>query len=266
MILNHAIFAATIEAAKAKAEDRTEILRAIDRAVIEIQKAKYWAFNGDMLRIQSTTPSTIYKIDDAHDCPALSKVCQHCIARLLLIRYTERLAPTSEVIEVDARAATIACIEAAWEGKGYTVGRALFRRFGVNQLSMLSDRTLNQITDAIKQERNHTMSEATSPQITTAPASTKLPHFTISFELNGFPIVAEAECKADALPTIIERLKALGATPPAKEAPASVAASNKPATIPTCPVHNAPMKASRKPGSYFCPKQIGDGAYCPEKS
>ena len=87
-------------------------------------------------------------------------------------------------------------------------------------------------------------------------------HFTISVELDGFPVTVEADGKAENLRAIVDRLKAIGAVPPAKAAPASA----KPAGIPVCPVHNAPMKASRKPGSYFCPKRTDDGDYCPEKA
>lgn len=238
MILNTAIFTATIEAAKTAAANRPEVLRAIDRAVVEIERAAYWSFADGVLTIKSTTSGEMYKVDASHDCPAHSKTCKHNIARLLMIRYNERLAaapkPPAIVIEqtergyrftlpyapnagalgglkalvsgyhrrlegepyrtisadklnaaiellnywfgeyqdgenrhgrpacavvvaempapvvADTRAATIARIEAAWEGKGYTVGRALFRRFGVNQLSMLPDQTLNQIAAAIK--------------------------------------------------------------------------------------------------------------------
>lgn len=92
MILNTAIFTATIEAAKAKAANRPEVLRAIDRAVIEIQKAAYWSFADGVLTIKSTTSGEMYKVDAAHDCPAHSRVCKHHIARLLMVRYSERLA------------------------------------------------------------------------------------------------------------------------------------------------------------------------------
>jgi hypothetical protein len=46
-------------------------------------------------------------------------------------------------------------------------------------------------------------------------------------------------------------------------APAGKTASEKKA--PKCPIHNIPMKASKKRGqSWFCPKQNGDGSYCEE--
>lgn len=104
------------------------------------------------------------------------------------------------------------------------------------------------------------MSEATSQQIQST--STKAAHFTIAIEIDGFPVAVEVDGKADALRQMIDRLKAIGAVPPQKPTTASA----KPSGIPFCPTHNTPMKASRKPGSYFCPKQIGDGEYCPEKS
>ncbi len=33
---------------------------------------------------------------------------------------------------------------------------------------------------------------------------------------------------------------------------------------PVCPVHNRPMKASKKPGAWFCSAKVGDG-YCDQK-
>lgn len=106
------------------------------------------------------------------------------------------------------------------------------------------------------------MSTATSENLTPAPVATRHPHFSISFELDGFPVIGEVECKADHLGQIVARLKAMGATPQQK---VTVAAA-KSAGAPVCPVHGSPMKASRKPGSYFCPKRTDDGGYCPEKA
>jgi len=108
------------------------------------------------------------------------------------------------------------------------------------------------------------MSESTSLQLTAAPVATKPTHFTIGAEIDGFPVTIEIEGKAEALRQLIDKLKAIGATAPQKGVSAPTA-SAKLAGVPVCPVHNAPMKASRKPGSYFCPRQTDDG-YCPEKS
>lgn len=36
--------------------------------------------------------------------------------------------------------------------------------------------------------------------------------------------------------------------------------------IPTCPIHKTPMRPSKsQDGSYFCSKQMPDGAYCSER-
>ncbi len=94
-----------------------------------------------------------------------------------------------------------------------------------------------------------------------APA--KPAHFTIQAEVEGFPVVVEVEGKADALKTMIARLKDIGAVPPASKPGAKAEARSG---APVCPVHNTPMKASRKPGSYFCPRRTDDGDYCPEKA
>lgn len=104
------------------------------------------------------------------------------------------------------------------------------------------------------------MSTATNETIITAPVAAKLPHFSISFELDGFPVVAKIEGKADSLKAIVERMKAIGAVPPQKVTVTDV----KPNGAPVCPVHHTPMKASRKPGKFYCAKKADDGEYCRE--
>jgi hypothetical protein len=37
------------------------------------------------------------------------------------------------------------------------------------------------------------------------------------------------------------------------------------ASTPVCPVHQRPMKASKRPGSFYCSAKIGDD-YCTEKA
>ncbi len=106
------------------------------------------------------------------------------------------------------------------------------------------------------------MSEASSSQIQSAPVGSRSARFIITAELDGFPVVAEVEGKADGLKAMVERMKAIGAVPPQKAAVTDA----KPNGAPVCPVHHTPMKASRKPGSYFCPRQTDDGAYCPHKA
>jgi hypothetical protein len=89
--------------------------------------------------------------------------------------------------------------------------------------------------------------------------------FSITATIDGFPIQVEVEGKADSLRGMIDRLKAIGAEPPAPAS--STPEPAKAAGVPTCPIHGTKMKASRKPGSYFCPRQAEDGAgYCPEKA
>lgn len=106
MILNTALFNQTVEAAKAKVTGNASLLRAIDRAVVEIEKSKYWSFDGQTLTIQSTTSRKLYRVDSAHTCDARTKHCKHNIARLLMARYTERLA-------VGGRAERLERLEAA---------------------------------------------------------------------------------------------------------------------------------------------------------
>ena len=36
-------------------------------------------------------------------------------------------------------------------------------------------------------------------------------------------------------------------------------------TTPKCPVHGTPMKESKKPGTYYCPRRVG-GGFCDQKA
>jgi hypothetical protein len=87
--------------------------------------------------------------------------------------------------------------------------------------------------------------------------------FKITCQLRGFPIEITGSGRAQDLKIIVDRLFDLGAEPPTTKA----SEPTKAAGIPTCPTHGTPMKASRKPGSYFCPRQAEDGSgYCPHKA
>lgn len=103
MILNLAIFTATVAAAKTKAAGNAALLRAIERAVIEIQKAPYWSFADGILTIISTTSGERYVIGDNHTCPANSRTCKHLVARRLMVLYSERLAsaPAAPAIVIE---------------------------------------------------------------------------------------------------------------------------------------------------------------------
>ena len=85
--------------------------------------------------------------------------------------------------------------------------------------------------------------------------------FTIQATLRGFPITIEGEGRAADLKIIVDRLLQSGAEPPqARPEP------TKQNGAPLCPAHGTAMKASRKPGSYFCPRRGDDGDYCPHKA
>jgi hypothetical protein len=62
MLLNSQIWNETINAAKAAASTSPAWLRAIERAVVEIERSRYWSFDGDVLTIISTTSKKTYKI------------------------------------------------------------------------------------------------------------------------------------------------------------------------------------------------------------
>ena len=88
--------------------------------------------------------------------------------------------------------------------------------------------------------------------------------FTVTATIDGFPVQVEVEGKADSLRAMIDRLKAIGATPPSAPAPPTTEPTKK--TTPICPSHGTPMKASRKPGTFYCPRRTDDGDFCPEKA
>jgi hypothetical protein len=55
MIRNSQIWQTTINEAKTLSANNATILRAIGRAVVEIERSAYWSFDGQTLRIKSTT-------------------------------------------------------------------------------------------------------------------------------------------------------------------------------------------------------------------
>lgn len=94
MLLNTKIFNTVVETAQAKSANNAAMLRAIDRAVYEINRSKYWSFANGVLRIQSTTSKKLYTVDDSHTCEA-KVTCKHKVARRLMQRYTEALGVAS---------------------------------------------------------------------------------------------------------------------------------------------------------------------------
>jgi hypothetical protein len=88
--------------------------------------------------------------------------------------------------------------------------------------------------------------------------------FSIQAVMRGFPITIEGEGRAGDLKLIVDRLLQSGAEPPV-QTPAQ-AEPTKSAGVPLCPDHGTPMKASRKLGTWFCPRQADDGGYCPHKA
>jgi hypothetical protein len=96
-------------------------------------------------------------------------------------------------------------------------------------------------------------------QIEKPATEAKPARFKITAELEGFAVEIELEGRADNLKAVIERLKAIGAQPPTGKASPSNG-------TPLCPIHHKPMKPSRKPGTFYCPKRDDDGEYCREKA
>jgi hypothetical protein len=105
---------------------------------------------------------------------------------------------------------------------------------------------------------NVTLIESKQP----APAGAR---FTITASIDGFPVLVEVEGKADVLRAMIDRLKAIGAEPPVLQN-LQTSEPTKVASVPRCPIHNSPMKPSRKPGTFFCPRRTDGGDFCPHKA
>jgi hypothetical protein len=87
--------------------------------------------------------------------------------------------------------------------------------------------------------------------------------FTVGAVLDGFPVQVEVEGKASDLRALVDRLKAIGATPPNSANLPNNEPSKK--SAPLCPVHHSAMKASRKPGSFYCARRRPTTASIAEK-
>src|SRR5262245_4677878 len=90
-----------------------------------------------------------------------------------------------------------------------------------------------------------------------APAA----RFAITATLDGFPIQVEVEGKAGDLRSLVDRLKAIGATPPAA---VQTSAPPEPAQAPapqSCPHHpGRKLKASTvRAGQFFCTAKDDSG-------
>src|SRR5262245_15640194 len=87
--------------------------------------------------------------------------------------------------------------------------------------------------------------------------------FSITCSVDGFPVQVEVEGKAEALRGMIDRLKAIGATPP--QLSANLREATKPADDepPVCEYHGSMRRGNH---GYFCPKKMGDGSYCKSKA
>jgi hypothetical protein len=90
-------------------------------------------------------------------------------------------------------------------------------------------------------------------------------HFKVTALVDGFYTALEFDGDVHRLRAVIDGLKKIGATPTAPPANKPGATQAAPAGPPRCNLHNKQMKASRKPGSWFCPARLADGSYCDQK-
>jgi hypothetical protein len=82
---------------------------------------------------------------------------------------------------------------------------------------------------------------------------------TISYVLDGFQITSVIETAAP-IRQIVDKLKSIGAQPPAAKSPVGEMAND---SAPVCEFHGS-MKRSNH-GGFYCPKKMGDGSYCKSK-
>ena len=107
--------------------------------------------------------------------------------------------------------------------------------------------------------------EDTTQQTTTNTLATQ---HVIRYTLGGFPVETTCYGKVESLQGVIDKLRAVKAEPPLAAPVPTTAPAGKPdgdKKPPKYPVHQIPMKPSKKRGqSWFCPKQDGEGGYCEE--
>lgn len=98
MLLNQAIWQATIAAALTLVGETSAWGRAIKRGAKEVERSAYWNYSAGKLTLRSTTSGKTYNITRGdHRCEATEKsgaCCKHNAALRLLERYTERLQAT----------------------------------------------------------------------------------------------------------------------------------------------------------------------------
>ena len=97
-----------------------------------------------------------------------------------------------------------------------------------------------------------------------SPTPAQAVKFVISAYKDGFPFTVEIVGTVEQLDRVIERLKAIGATEPTPSAIHAVE-SEREREAPICQYHGPMKESTKRPGSFFCPKRMGDGSYCKEK-
>lgn len=90
--------------------------------------------------------------------------------------------------------------------------------------------------------------------------------FSITATIDGFPITVEVEGKAEDLRALVGRLKAIGAQPPSLFKNSRPGKTEQTDDAPVCQYHGAMKASTARPGSFFCPKKMGDGSYCKSKA
>jgi len=97
------------------------------------------------------------------------------------------------------------------------------------------------------------------------PRTPRTSVFRIAAVLDDFPVEVEVTGTSKDLLAAVQRLREIGAVPPTASA-VQAAKEERGRDAPVCPYHG-PMKESAKaPGTWYCPKKMGNGEYCKEKA
>ena|SRR5215475_10027349 len=82
--------------------------------------------------------------------------------------------------------------------------------------------------------------------------------FTITLQLEGFPVAVEVAGGADKLLAVIDRLRDIGAEPPTASRKLT-GTDAKSEDAPSCSIHGKMKKGAH---GYFCPRKLDDGSWC----
>ncbi len=125
--VNRISVGAALQAARIEAGEHQQWITAINRASLNLEACR-WAFDGELLRIESATNSGTYYTVDAHACACKAgqagRACWHRAAHRLLIKASEIAELAAEISMVEG----LATDEAMQIASGAVSGLQAFAR------------------------------------------------------------------------------------------------------------------------------------------